>query len=83
VNPEDSNGNLILSYVRAREEESWSMAEALLTSKEPTHSTIIGYNKGGLIVPIGGLRGLFPLHRSACCAAATPTEIPRNKDGAK
>ena len=60
VNPEDSNGNLILSYVRAREEESWSMAEALLTSKEPTHSTIIGYNKGGLIVPIGGLRGFVP-----------------------
>jgi len=24
VNPEDSNGNLILSYMRAREEESWT-----------------------------------------------------------
>ncbi len=60
VNPEDSNGNLILSYVRAREEESWSVAESLLASKEPTHSTIIGYNKGGLIVPIGGLRGFIP-----------------------
>jgi small subunit ribosomal protein S1 len=60
VNPEDSNGNLILSYMRAREEESWAEVEDLLASKEATHSTIIGYNKGGLIVPIGGLRGFVP-----------------------
>jgi small subunit ribosomal protein S1 len=60
VNPEDSNGNLILSYMRAREEESWAVVEALLASKAATHSTIIGYNKGGLIVPIGGLRGFVP-----------------------
>jgi len=60
VNPEDSNGNLILSYMRAREEESWAEVEKLLASKDATHSTIIGYNKGGLIVPIGGLRGFVP-----------------------
>jgi len=60
VNPEDSNGNLILSYMRAREEEGWKEVEDLLASKQSTHSTIIGYNKGGLIVPIGGLRGFVP-----------------------
>ena len=60
VNPEDSNGNLILSYMRAREEEGWKEVEDLLASKQPSHSTIIGYNKGGLIVPIGGLRGFVP-----------------------
>ena len=60
INPEDQNGNLILSYMRAREEEGWQEVESLLASKQATHSTIIGYNKGGLIVPIGGLRGFVP-----------------------
>ncbi len=32
VNPEDQNGNLVLSYVRAREEVSWLDAERLLAS---------------------------------------------------
>ncbi len=60
INPEDQNGNLVLSYVRAREEVSWQEAETLLGSKETNHSSIIGYNKGGLIVPVGGLRGFVP-----------------------
>jgi small subunit ribosomal protein S1 len=60
VNPEDQNGNLVLSYVRAREEVSWQQTESLLSSKETIHSSIIGYNKGGLIVPVGGLRGFVP-----------------------
>jgi len=60
INPEDQNGNLILSYMRAREEEGWTLAEALLANKQSSHSTIIGYNKGGLIVPVGGLRGFVP-----------------------
>ena len=60
INPEDSDGNLVLSYMRAREEESWQEVEALLENKKSFHSTIIGYNKGGLIVPIGGLRGFVP-----------------------
>ncbi len=60
INPEDSNGNLVLSYVRAREEMSWLDADTLLSSKETFHSKIVGYNKGGLIVPVGGLRGFVP-----------------------
>ena len=60
INPEDQNGNLILSYMRAREEEGWTEVESLLASKQATHSSIIGYNKGGLIVPVGGLRGFVP-----------------------
>ena len=60
INPEDQNGNLILSYTRAREEQSWQIVESMLSSKETVHSSVIGYNKGGLIVPIGGLRGFVP-----------------------
>ncbi len=60
LNPEDQNGNLVLSYTRAREEVSWQDTESLLDNNETIHSNIIGYNKGGLIVPVGGLRGFVP-----------------------
>ncbi|NPV85512.1 MAG: S1 RNA-binding domain-containing protein [Anaerolineae bacterium] len=79
VNPEDQNGNLTLSYTRAREERDWLRAEELLTSKASFTSTIIGYNKGGLIVPLGGLRGFVPasqisLSRRAGLSGSTPEE---------
>ncbi len=60
VTPEDANGNLILSYNRALEEENWQTAEELMESEEPFDSKIIGYNKGGLLVPLGTIRGFVP-----------------------
>jgi small subunit ribosomal protein S1 len=60
VDPEDQNGNVVLSYVRAREERDWQLVESLLASGETYDGKIIGYNKGGLIVPIGSLRGFVP-----------------------
>ena len=60
INPEDSNGNLVLSYTQARDEENWRKAEELMASKEPFESKIVAYNKGGLIVSLEGLRGFVP-----------------------
>lgn len=60
ISPEDSNGNLLLSYTRAAEEVSWEQVEALCESKEVYHGKIIAYNKGGLLVSIGNLRGFIP-----------------------
>jgi small subunit ribosomal protein S1 len=60
VAPEDASGNVVLSYVRAREEKDWEDVEVLLESGEAVSSKIIGYNKGGLIVPVGQLRGFVP-----------------------
>ncbi len=60
VTPEDSNGNLILSFTRALEEENWQTAEGLLKSEDSFESTIEGYNKGGLLVPLGTIRGFVP-----------------------
>ena len=79
INPEDQNGNLVLSYMRAREEESWQIVESMLAEKEAYHSTVIGYNKGGLIVPVGGLRGFVPasqisLSRRAGMTGDTPEQ---------
>ena len=58
--PEDPNGNVVLSYLRAREEKDWEEAETLLTDGEAFESSITGYNKGGLLVPLGRLRGFVP-----------------------
>lgn len=79
INPEDQNGNLILSYIRACEEQSWELVDGLLESKEVYHSKIIGYNKGGLIVQVGKLRGFVPasqisLSRRASMTGDTPDQ---------
>ncbi len=79
INPEDSNGNVVLSFVRAQEEAGWQQAEALRDNKESFHSKIIGYNKGGLIVPIAGLRGFVPasqisMSRRAALSGETPDQ---------
>jgi small subunit ribosomal protein S1 len=60
LTPEDANGNVVLSYVRAREEKDWEEAEELLSSSASFDSQIIGFNKGGLLVPLGRLRGFVP-----------------------
>lgn len=65
LDPEDSNGNLVLSYTKAYEEQVWQKAEELLASKEAFESVISGYNKGGLLVEFEMLRGFIPASQIA------------------
>jgi small subunit ribosomal protein S1 len=60
VNPEDPNGSVQLSMIRALEETDWQMAESLLVTGQTYTGKVIGFNKGGLIVPMGQLRGFVP-----------------------
>ncbi|HEX9090030.1 MAG TPA: S1 RNA-binding domain-containing protein [Anaerolineales bacterium] len=60
LNPEDPSGNLVLSYMRAKEENDWLEAESMKASGAAYDGKVIGYNKGGLIVPLGLLRGFVP-----------------------
>lgn len=76
INPEDSGGNLILSYMRAREETSWKDVEDLRDAKTPYHSKIVGYNKGGLIVLVHGLRGFVPASQIALSRRSSSSESP-------
>jgi small subunit ribosomal protein S1 len=57
VVPEDHNGNVVLSLARAQEETDWQQAEDLRTSQEVFQGRVDGFNKGGLIVKVGNLRG--------------------------
>lgn len=54
------NGTLILSLSRAEEELDWREAERLLDSQDLYEGVIAGYNKGGLIIKLGHLRGFVP-----------------------
>jgi small subunit ribosomal protein S1 len=79
ISHDEGNANTVLSYMRAREEVGWQEAEELLNSRNPIHSSIIGYNKGGLIVPVAGLRGFVPasqisLTRRASVSGDTPEQ---------
>ena len=60
VNPEDSNGNVVLSFKRAQEQMSWENVEKMIADETVIDSSIIGFNKGGLIAGVGGLRGFVP-----------------------
>jgi small subunit ribosomal protein S1 len=58
--PEDKNGNVVLSLTRAAEEQDWRRAEELRQSGEVFSGKVDGYNKGGLIVRFGRVRGFVP-----------------------
>ena len=60
INPEDENGNVVLSLKRAQEQISWENVEKLVSSDTVIDSKVIGFNKGGLIVGVEGLRGFVP-----------------------
>jgi len=60
VDPDDQNGNIILSYRKAVEEEDWQMVQELLESQEILVGKVIGSNRGGLLVNVGLLRGFVP-----------------------
>jgi small subunit ribosomal protein S1 len=60
VNPEDKNGNIVLSLTRAQMEKDWREAERLYESQEMFSGHVAGFNKGGLIVRLGKVRGFVP-----------------------
>jgi len=59
-----------LSLARAEEEHDWLAAEELLSSQAIFEGEVSGYNKGGLIVNLGRLRGFMP---------ASQVSLPRRR----
>ena len=57
VNPEDANGNIVLSLSRAQSAHDWVESRRLLESQEIVELEVASCNKGGLIVYVGQLRG--------------------------
>jgi small subunit ribosomal protein S1 len=57
---EDREGNVVLSLARAQLERDWRDAEELLKSEQVFEAQVAGFNKGGLIVRVGKVRGFVP-----------------------
>jgi len=60
VRPEDREGNILVSWYRARQEQDWLDAQHLYETGEIWEGQVKGYNRGGLIVPYGKIRGFIP-----------------------
>lgn len=79
VNPRNHRGQTILSINHAQEELDWRNAQQYAKSKAVYDALIGGYNKGGLIVRFGRLRGFVPQsqlaeERARSMSGATPEE---------
>ena len=57
----DKPDSLVVSINLARLNQDWIKAEEMLASGDILEVDIIGYNKGGAIVPFGRLRGFVPI----------------------
>ncbi len=57
---EDRDGHVVLAFGRAHAERDWNDAENLFKSQDVFEGVIAGYNKGGLIVKVGKVRGFVP-----------------------
>ena len=65
INPRDHKGRILLSVNRALEEQDWKQAQEFYREHRIFQGFVAGYNKGGLIVRFGRLRGFVPMSQIA------------------
>jgi len=65
LHPENRNGDMILSLSRAMMEKDWLDAARLFEAQEIIERPVAGYNRGGLIVNVGRVRGFIPASQIA------------------
>ncbi len=73
LNAEDDNGNVVLSYTRAQEQKGWAEVEKMLEDSATYEGRVDGFNKGGIIVPVYGLRGFIPASQLSISRRMTVT----------
>ena len=74
---EDDDGRSLLSIDRARQEKSWRWLEQLYEQGDIIEATVDGFNKGGLLVNLRGVRGFIPASQ---VAGAAPMGRPDHGD---
>lgn len=78
VTPEDNEGRTIVSITRGLVQTDWDRAMALLESQEIWEGRVSGYNRGGLLVDFGRLRGFIPTsHLAGFPRSISPEERNR------
>src|SRR6266508_2924934 len=61
MQPETSEGEVLLSLDRARGEKGWRQLQTLFESGESFKAEVTGFNKGGLLVNVEGVAAFVPL----------------------
>lgn len=84
VVPEDKDGNVVISLTRAQQEQDWAQAEDLLQSQDVFEGVVTGFNRGGIIVRVGRVRGFVPASQlSGRWQAQQDTEVDPEQRWAK
>jgi len=60
LNPNDRDGNMLVSINLGLQGQDWVRAHQLLESGDLVESEVTGYNRGGLLVRFGRLEGFVP-----------------------
>jgi small subunit ribosomal protein S1 len=77
---EDREGNLLLSISRAQAEKDWERAEQLMASQHIFEGNVAAYNRGGVIVKIGQVRGFVPASQLSADSQSQGEDNPDNAD---
>jgi len=83
LQPENEDGNVVLSLRRARAESVWLKAQDKQVSGELMEAEVREQNKGGLIVNILGLRGFLPTSQVSRTHSANLQELVNQRIGVK
>lgn len=65
VQPENQEGQVVLSFDRARNERGWRSAQRYHDDNVTIECDVVDFNKGGLIVDVDGVRGFVPISQVA------------------
>jgi small subunit ribosomal protein S1 len=83
---EDKDGNLMLSVSRALAEKDWERAEGLMTSQSIFDGIVESFNRGGVIIKLGHVRGFVPASQMSSAVpdfssgAENEVELPEGDD---
>jgi small subunit ribosomal protein S1 len=76
VHPETKEGNIVLSLAKAHLEQDWQEAQTKFDEGETFELEVIGYNRGGLIVRFGEIRGFVPASQVYDLRGPAPADQP-------
>ena len=79
VRPEDREGHPILSIHQARLYQDWLKAEEMMEKGELYEGEVSGYNRGGLVVQFGKIRGFVPASQVVGLPRRLPEEERRRR----
>ena len=79
VQPENREGHPILSIHQAHLHQDWLLAEEMMKKGELYEGEVSGYNRGGLVVQFGKIRGFIPASQVVGLPRRLPEEERRQR----